>query len=131
MPSPNVAFRASNGLDAELASRGASLSAVSARDLTRYYNALESALESAQISTTEMDYLADILSGTYLEPSIANYLWAEVDDAEPAYAQRWGIDAAALRDRLRAMPEFTSLAIIDALERHRHAAQPMAELSVP
>lgn len=128
---PNVTFRASGTLESELAARGTSLSAVALRDLNRYYTALESALASAHLNEADMDYLDDILSGTFLEPQLARYLWSEVQNAERGYAKRHNIDAANLRDRLRKLPEFAGLAIIDVIERRRHAARPADEVSLP
>lgn len=128
---PNVTFRASGTLESELAARGTSLSAVALRDLNRYYTALESALAEAHINESDLDYLADILASSYLEPTMARYLWSEVQDAERGYAKRHNIDAANLRDRLRKLPEFAGLAIVDAIERRRHAARPADEVSIP
>lgn len=70
----------------------------------------------------EWCFLADILNGTWLQAEAggndpARYLWAEAADAESAYAEKWGIDQAALVDRLRALPYAGACAIVEVVTR--------------
>ena len=114
--SPLVSIRAAKGLDAELALRGDSLQEVALRDLRRYYTMLDSALREVQLSTAEWDFLRDILNSTFRDENCARYLWAEVEDAG-IEAEKWGVDHRAFAARLRDLPEFTRLAIVDAVDR--------------
>ena len=114
---PIASFRASGELAESLNSRGDSMSAVSLRDLRRYYEAIETALREVRLSDAEWNYLRDILNGSVLDERTAEYLWAEVDDAEPELGTKWGVNPADLSGRIRTMPAFTRLAIIDAVER--------------
>lgn len=101
--SPMVNLRAAGGLDAELAARGDSMNEIALRDLRRYYAALATALEEAQLTEPEWNFL--------------RYLWAELNDADEALAEKWGVNRGALALRIRALPAFTRLAIVDAVDR--------------
>lgn len=118
MPSPLVSFRAPADLVAELSSRGDTLGSTALRDIRRYYDLLELTLSQLDdVSEAEWNYLRDILNGTYVDVDTARMLWAEILDADPAVAERWGIDQRELAERVRALPIAARLAICDAVER--------------
>lgn len=117
MVSPMLSLRASGDLTPALSSRGDSLSATALRDLRRYYAAIDSALREVSLSEAEWNFLRDILNGSLLDETTAQYLWSEVADADPEFASKWGIDADDLAGRIRTMPLFSRLAICDAVER--------------
>jgi len=113
--SPLISFRAHTPvLAARLATAGAP---TAQRDLERYYQSLDSALREVGLSEPEWNYLRDILRGTFIDVTTAPLLWAEVEDAEPEYGTKWGIDPAGLSGRLRTLSPFQCLAIADAIER--------------
>ncbi len=86
--------------------------------LTRYFALLNAgATHAARLLTAaERDYLRDILNGTFLDETGIPLMDSEVADAEPAYAEKWGIDADALAEKLRAAPLPTLYAIADDVE---------------
>lgn len=115
--SPNISIRAAGGLDTELAARGDSLSEILNRDIRRYYAALANALRETQLTPNEWMFLRDILNATYRDEVLASGLWAEIADADDPVAQKWGIDPLVLAARVDALPEFTRIAIVDAVDR--------------
>lgn len=116
MRSPLVTLRATPPL-ARLLDRDRSAGAIAARDLQRYYAALDRASRALPLSEPEWNYLRDILNGSALDETTAAYLWAEVADAIEATEAHWGIDAADLSARLRGLDGIALLAICDAIER--------------
>jgi len=78
--------------------------------------------EVPAMTEAEWSFLVDILNGTWLLAEFATtdparYLWAEVADADPETAQKWGIDQRALVERLRAMPYSAHCAIAEVVTR--------------
>ena len=124
---PNVTIRANAALAAELAARGEPLGAALRRDIERYYEAIAATLGEIGLSEPEWNYLRDLLNGSLLDASTARYLWAEVEDAEPEIADKWGIDARDLSGRIRTLPTFSRLAICDAVERWWRAIEATKE----
>lgn len=100
-----------------LACRGDNHNEIARRDLERYYNAIEDALREVQLSRNEWMFLRDLLNSTYIDSDLATHLWLEVQDADDAIAQQWGIDRDDLAGRIQTMPLFARLAICDAVER--------------
>lgn len=117
MAAPMVALRASGALESELSSRGDSMNAVALRDLRRYYTSIEDTLCEFHLSEDEWRFLRDILNGTLLDERTAQYLWSEVEDADPETAEKWHVNQSDLVGRIRYAPAFTRLAIVDSVER--------------
>lgn len=113
--SAHISFRASSPT---LAARLAAADGTTAqRDLERYYQSLDTALREISLSESEWDYLRDILNGTYIDAATARLLWAEVEDAEEEYREKWGVNPTDLSGRLRTLSPFQCLAVVDAIER--------------
>lgn len=121
MPSPLVTIRAAHGLEEQLSARGDSPQAIALRDLRRYYDALAIAERELGLSQAEWNYLRDILNATWIDEFAAMMIPAEVEDAEPEYGEKWGVDPADLAGRLRTLSSFHLLALVDAIERWWHA----------
>lgn len=119
----HIQFRAGPKIASRLTGRRCQPGAIAARDLARYYAALDYALATATLSEAEWNYLRDILNGAFVDERTADYLWAEVADAEPETAAKWRIDAESLSRRLREFPQLTRLAICDAVDRWWDAQQ--------
>lgn len=119
--SPRISFRASSPTlaarfaapDGEAYSPGTTAQ----RDLERYYQSLDSALREISLSESEWNYLRDILRGTFIDVTTARLLWAEVEDAEEEYREKWGVNPTDLSGRLRTLSPFQCLAVADAIER--------------
>src|SRR5574343_1094538 len=113
--SDNISFRASSPT---LAARLAAADGTTAqRDLERYYQSLDAALRDIALSESEWNYLRDILRETFIDTNTARLLWAEVEDAEDEYGEKWGVDPTDLSGRLRTLSPFQWLALADAIER--------------
>lgn len=121
---PRVSFRVDDRLARQLAERARgdeSVSLVARRQLERFHALLDDSLADARealaLTPSEAGFLAAIANGVFWELSSARLVWAEVLDADDALAAEWGVDKAALAERLRALSVAQRLAVIDALER--------------
>jgi len=115
-----------------LAARGETAGPVARRDLTRYYELLEEYLERLELSESEAQLLCDAAddlldrldqTGSGALPA-HRWLWAEVADAirDRRLDDKYGVDdPEALVDRVRALEPAEGRALLDALERYRHA----------
>lgn len=89
------------------------------RDLTRYYEILELALHRVELTEGEAGFLVDICNGTRFDPFpvAAQSLHYEVEDAEPEYDSKWGVDRPSFIAKLRGYSLLERAAICDAIER--------------
>jgi hypothetical protein len=128
---PIVSFRGGELLPL-LCARGETTGPVARRDLARYYDLLEEYLERLALSEPEARLLCDAAddlldrldhTGSGTLPA-HRWLWAEVSDAirDRGLDEQYGIaDPQALVDRVRALEPAEGRALLDALERYRHA----------
>lgn len=93
--------------------------AIAQRDLTRYYEMLEMALQRVNLTEGEARMLVDICNGTRFDPFpvAAQSLHYEVEDAEPEYDSKWGVDRPSFIAKLRGYSLLERAAICDAIER--------------
>jgi hypothetical protein len=115
-----------------LGARGETAGPVARRDLCRYYELLDEYLGSLTLSEPEARLLCDAAddllervehtaSGTL--PTRC-WLWAAVADAirDRGLDDKYGVgEPEALVQRIRALEPATARALLDALERYRHA----------
>ena len=87
------------------------------RDLGRYYYALALALASVDLSSGEALLLVDIMNGSHMDVSTAQILPYEIEDAEPEYDSKWGVDRSVLLAKVRGWSLLQRLAVCDAIER--------------
>lgn len=120
-PHPKVQFRAA-ALEPALTARAdepdRSISNVAQRDLGRYYDLLALALASVELSAGEASLIVDALNGTIIDTQTAQLLAYEVQDSlEDGLAEKWGVDGAALVEKIGAWSLAQRLAVCDAAER--------------
>ncbi len=99
---------------------GLKVGAVAQRDLGRYYELLNYALATVQLSQAEAMLIVDACNGTLFEPfSIGvQVLTYDVQDSlEDGYATKWGVDGEALVKKLAGYSTIQRAAICDAIER--------------
>lgn len=124
---PQVIFRAGNGflreqLEARSPEHEDTTNLVAKRDLTRYYDALDRALHTVDLSEAEASAICDANNGTFWADDEAGMagtqtmLWANVADT-PGLSEKWGIDQDALIAKMRGWSHIQALAVIDACER--------------
>lgn len=90
------------------------------RSLDRYHEILRRERVERIFSEAEWSALRDMLNGTLSEPAsmCAGSLamgWA--DSLEDGIAEKWGLDAAEMAEKLRALTYPQELAVIEAVER--------------
>lgn len=117
---PTVRFRAGALLPSlQERAEGSAISHVAQRDLQRYYSLLALALAQVSLSEGEAGLIIDALNGTWIDPTTAQLLPHEVEDAlGDGLAEKWGVDGQSLVERLRRMSLTQRLAICDAAERY-------------
>jgi hypothetical protein len=113
---PRVMFRSGEHLDAKLVERSddtpAQKSATAKRDLTRWYDSLES---NAQTFTMdEALLLCAALNGVRCS---AGTLYGVIAISEAIESDQWDVDKDALLERIRNLEYTQSWAVIDAVER--------------
>lgn len=118
---PAITFRTGGGyLEAQLVARDyeheSHRNEVARRDLTRYYQGLEAALATVDLTEAEASALCDANNGTIFEHWSVSLLWANVADT-PELGAKWGIDTDALIRKIRSWDHFQTLAVVDAIER--------------
>lgn len=119
--SPPVSFR-NRDIEAQIATRaadGVSSGSVASRDLGRYYALLDRALRQVVLSEGEASLLCDAMNGVLHTEKDAHLFWAGIDDAIrlDRLDAKWGVDGAALVDKLRDLGPCAAQAIVDAVER--------------
>lgn len=116
--SQRIFFRASElGPDLEARLRGSlTHGLVTKRDLGRYYWLLKGELSSIGLTRDEACAVCDACNATAFDPEATRFIWAEIADAEDT-CDKWGVDQAALVQKLRALTRVQSLALADAIER--------------
>ena len=117
---PKIQFAATEVADkiqARTRSTDTSIHIAARRDLRRYYELLEQSRPT--FSEAEAHFLVDIFNGTHFDPieMSATMLWASVEDAPEATAEKHGIDRGDVVGRLRTLSFAEGLAVIDAVER--------------
>jgi len=97
----------------------ASAGEIARRDLERYYHHLRLALAGVDFTEAEALAICDALNGTFHEPRTAQLIWAEIDDAcrLESLHEKWGFDRESLVRKLRNLPPFACMAVVDAVER--------------
>lgn len=136
MSSPNIAFRAINGLTGELADRtrgddppARHLSETARRDLTRYYAAIAADLATVRLTPGEAAFLCALLNGTFVDDQLVTvrHLAHEIlDSEEDGLPGQWGVDAGQLAETVSGWTIGQRLAVVDAAERFWRA-QPSAD----
>lgn len=118
---PTITFRTGGGyLEEQLQARDyaheSHRNEVARRDLTRYYEALERALATVELSEAEASALCDANNGTIWDSWSVSLLWANVADT-PGLGEKWGCDTNALIAKIRDWNHFQAQAVVDAIER--------------
>lgn len=74
-----------------------------------------------QLSEAEMNAILDALNGAWLQPAaiIEGAIELEVSDAMPDLAEKWSIDQKSLLEKLRSLDFVQSVALLEAVEKHR------------
>jgi len=111
-----------DSIAAELCARGNNRSAVINRDLGRLYVLYRRALRQAPLSSLSIDEIClvvDVLNGSIHDANTAHMLWAGVEDGIrlDGLAEKWDVDGPALVEKLRALNDIQSMALIDVAER--------------
>jgi len=73
------------------------------------------------VSDAEFDFLRDILNGKILTPETITCLWMELNDAQPEFAVKRGIDQSKLVTTLKNLPTHALCAIAEDIEAYRRA----------
>ncbi len=108
----------------EVDARGNNRSGTISRDLGRYYALLKRGLKRAGLTREEALLVCDALNGTLHEPETMRLVWAQVEDAcrLDQLDRKWGVDGAALVEKLKGLDELASAAVVDATERFWEAS---------
>jgi hypothetical protein len=106
----------------ELESRGATSNAtasqLAARDLERYYELLRVALAGVTLSHDEAMFLIDCQNGAINDVFSAQMFASQVADCvKDGMAEKWGIKALELINRIAGWSLLQRMAVIDAIER--------------
>lgn len=117
----NISFRASD-LTSDLTARSdprSSVHAIAQRDLARYYAMLARAVRRVHLSEGEWSLILDALNGSLMQPESIPLLPDDIADAIACdhLAEKWGVDGAALVEKLRGFSPDQHTAIVDAAER--------------
>ena len=73
-----------------------------------YYQQADRAIRSLNFSEAEVQLMLNVVNGWFVSPDSAPYLRMEVEDAlEDGLAEKWGVDAPALLQKLSALDAFT------------------------
>lgn len=115
-----ISFR-SAGLETQILERGEQAGVTARRDVERYYVLLATALRQVKLTSAEAKLICDALNGTLnnfqinpqqsLAFSIADAI--EYDHLD----QKWGVDTAALKQKLESLNILQAAAVLDAVER--------------
>ena len=102
-----------------------SLSVPATNTIERYAALIADGDEEVQekLSEAEINYLRDILNGTFITPDTISNLWMEVSDAESEYAVKWGVNDSELVVKLQIMPLNALCAIIENVEAYWRKAK--------
>jgi len=106
-------------IEKQIMQRGDNRSGIINRDLERYYTVLDRALRTVSLTENEALLIVDVLNGSILDTLSVRMLWAGVEDAInlDKVDEKWGINGAALVEKLRSLGEIQCLAVVDAAER--------------
>jgi hypothetical protein len=129
---PFVTFRALPELADALTSRGRegeSLGGIARDQLERYFECLRRTLATVQLSEAEASLIADAGNGVLWEAHTVPLLWAQVADAiqDEGLDRKWGVNGAALVERLRGLNYAQALAVTDAITRYWREPNPIDE----
>jgi hypothetical protein len=94
--------------------------AVARRELERYYEVLQRELASISLTESEANLLCDVCNGTSFEPiAFVGALYIQVEDGDEleGVGEKWGVDAKAFAEKLKALSFTQCLALVDAVER--------------
>lgn len=111
-------LRAPDHLVAQVKARG-DVSESVRTGLERYYHMLERGRATLRdvLTGPELSLLADVCNGTLWEPHTLAMAPANVADAGPEVAEKWGVDPAALVTKLEGVSLSEHAALVDAIER--------------
>ena len=106
-------------IEKQIMQRGDNRSGIINRDLERYYTVLDRALRTVSLTENEALLIVDVLNGSILDTLSVRMLWAGVEDAInlDKVDEKWGINGAALVEKLRSLGEIQCLAVVAAAER--------------
>ena len=116
-------LRAPDNLISQIKARGAVSDAIRT-GLERYYYLLwQSRIQvRALLTDAELSLIADVCNGTLWEPWSLSLIAANVEEANPATFERWGVDRDALLAKLADLSQTDCAALVDAIERFWSAA---------
>lgn len=121
MPGTAIQFRAGFELEAFLKERvepGRSINQVVARDIERYYQALDLARAQVDLTQGEASLIVDALNGTFIDMNAMQFLAMEIEDSlADGLAEKWGVDGLALVQKLKTYSLLQKMAIVDSIER--------------
>jgi hypothetical protein len=102
-----------------------SISTPTTNTIERYAALIADGDEEVQekLSKAEINYLRDILNGTFITPDTISNLWMEVSDAESEYANKWGVNDSELVVKLQIMPLNALCAIVENVEAYWRKAK--------
>jgi hypothetical protein len=104
---------------AQVLSRGPAKSTIINRDLERLYQSYDMALSTTELTQSEAMLICDCCNGSLFDAKSARMLWASIEDScsLDGLDIKWEVDAKELIEKIRNLPAFTRMAIIDAAER--------------
>lgn len=98
-----------------------SLSLVAQAELEAHFVIMAEDLRSVTLLEGEAGLLCEVMNGQFMEPAMANYLWAGVEDAlkmdGPALEEKWNVHGPMLLNDLKAWTAGQSWAVMDAVRR--------------
>lgn len=89
------------------------------QELSRYRWLLKSALSETLgiLSPAEIDCVQDIcMSTAFVRPEDALLLYADIEDAEPSFFERWEVDRFHLASKLKSLNRVQAMALTDHIE---------------
>lgn len=108
---------------AEIDARGRYRSSVINRDLERYYHLLRLYLVETvlRFEQSELMLILDAMNGHLATTETIPYFWAVVEDAIrlDGLDRKWGVDGAAVVEKIRGLDLIEKMALLDAIERFR------------
>jgi len=103
----------------ELAKRGPQRAPIVNRDLERLYTLYDRALRRVKLTIDEACLIVDALNGTLHDVTSGTRFWIGVQDSieMDELDEKWGVDGKTLIEKLSALDDLTSMAVVDAVER--------------
>ena len=92
--------------------------AIMQRDLERYYEILSFSLP--KFSVGEADLLVDVFNGAYIDFTLCQCAWEEVEEGIELYGldEKWEVNGEAFVAHIRSFSHAEWMAVLDATERY-------------